>query len=620
MKQIFDFLSSLKLAVFVLVSLAISLASATFVESAYGTPTARHFFYQAWWFQGILMLLAVNVLCAALSRWPWQPRHYGFVVTHAGIIVLLTGALVTSWFGCEGQLMLDTGEKSSLFELNQPVLTVFSQKLNQTAEFSVADLKFRAPSDDKPMRLQVPNGPRLAIHGYYDSSLRKTGFTGGLPGDPPAVHFGIANARVKQEQWLGGNSDETRMTQLGLASFAIASAPDQATLKALLAPPQADAYQGELVLNFPGTSASFPIAGNVGKTLDIPKTQNQLRITRFLANAVVASDKTGQKRLISKGNDPSDPAVEFDILTPSGPESHTLLARLPDVAGVVNDQHSGVVPQFVFDPQQVGQDNLGNRLLFVAGPDGKLWANLHARDGRNQVAELKPDQPFDTGWMGLQVTVKAFLPHAIESDEVAEAEVPANGREGPPAGAHLFVENGGSSKDFWIRQGEQFNLNIGGDNLVITFGRKEKDLGFAMTLDKFAVGHDPGTQNPSTYTSNVTVDDPAAGRVNEKDVITMNQPLHHRGWTLFQSSFSQVDGHAPTSIFTVAYDPGVPIKYAGSLIMCLGIGLMFWLRGWYQGLGKKSRKGVKPRDNDRSGKASLPVPAEPEAALQEVGR
>ena len=52
-------------------------------------------------------MLALNLLCAAFTRWPWQRKHIGFVVTHAGIILMLTGAVIGRTFGFEAFVTLD---------------------------------------------------------------------------------------------------------------------------------------------------------------------------------------------------------------------------------------------------------------------------------------------------------------------------------------------------------------------------------------------------------------------------------------------------------------------------------------------------------------------------------
>src|SRR5438552_3427409 len=81
-------LGSLKMAVVLLITIAVAIGTATFMESKFTSKVAHYYIYHAPWFTGWLILLAINLACAALTRWPWLPKHYGFVITHMGIITL----------------------------------------------------------------------------------------------------------------------------------------------------------------------------------------------------------------------------------------------------------------------------------------------------------------------------------------------------------------------------------------------------------------------------------------------------------------------------------------------------------------------------------------------------
>ncbi len=100
-------LGSLNVAVVLLVSIAGMIAFATFMESRFDTAVARYYIYDNPLFTAWLIVLVLNLLCAAFTRWPWQRKHVGFVVTHAGIILMLTGAMVGRAWGFEAFVTLD---------------------------------------------------------------------------------------------------------------------------------------------------------------------------------------------------------------------------------------------------------------------------------------------------------------------------------------------------------------------------------------------------------------------------------------------------------------------------------------------------------------------------------
>src|SRR4051794_18152115 len=77
-------LASLRLAIVLLSAFALCLALATGIESGYGARAAQLLVYRSWWFAALMALLAVNVLGAALKKYPWRRHQTGFLITHAG--------------------------------------------------------------------------------------------------------------------------------------------------------------------------------------------------------------------------------------------------------------------------------------------------------------------------------------------------------------------------------------------------------------------------------------------------------------------------------------------------------------------------------------------------------
>ena len=92
---IFRFLASLKLAVISLLTLALVLAAATICDwQILGINVTQELIYRSLPFAILLGFLGANILCAALIRYPWT-KQTGFVITHAGLLVVLAGSLVT---------------------------------------------------------------------------------------------------------------------------------------------------------------------------------------------------------------------------------------------------------------------------------------------------------------------------------------------------------------------------------------------------------------------------------------------------------------------------------------------------------------------------------------------
>jgi cytochrome c biogenesis protein ResB len=108
-----------------------------------------------------------------------------------------------------------------------------------------------------------------------------------------------------------------------------------------------------------------------------------------------------------------------------------------------------------------------------------------------------------------------------------------------------------------------------------------RDRGFAVRLERFDEGRDPGGMRSASYASEVAV---LTGDGERRQRITMNEPLHIGGVTIYQTAFRPEIGEdgmptgRQTSIFTVAEDPGRWLKYAGSALIVAGMMLLWWFR------------------------------------------
>src|SRR5262245_23184161 len=112
-----DALASLRLAVITMAALAVACIAATFHEAARGTAATQRLFYGAPWFSALLALLAANILFSTLKRYPWTRHHAGFVIAHAGILLLLGGSLVSLHGGLDGRVAVAEGDTTDRLEL-----------------------------------------------------------------------------------------------------------------------------------------------------------------------------------------------------------------------------------------------------------------------------------------------------------------------------------------------------------------------------------------------------------------------------------------------------------------------------------------------------------------------
>ncbi|MFN3528890.1 MAG: cytochrome c biogenesis protein CcsA [Bacteroidia bacterium] len=108
-----------RMALGVLLAFAVSMGVATFIENDYGTRAARDQVYEAWWFEMLMLWLAVIFIAQmgrykllSRSRWPVGLFHLGFVV-------VLMGAALTRYFSEEGTMHIREGQTEQFFYSNE---------------------------------------------------------------------------------------------------------------------------------------------------------------------------------------------------------------------------------------------------------------------------------------------------------------------------------------------------------------------------------------------------------------------------------------------------------------------------------------------------------------------
>lgn len=115
------------------------LAWSTFLVADYGLSATVYGVYSSWWFALLLLLLGVNVVAATMVKLPWRRSQTGFLVVHAGILVLLIGCWLSWEQGVEGQLGIAEGATSSTVMENTQhfklqIVDVTGEKAKQTVE------------------------------------------------------------------------------------------------------------------------------------------------------------------------------------------------------------------------------------------------------------------------------------------------------------------------------------------------------------------------------------------------------------------------------------------------------------------------------------------------------
>lgn len=561
-RALFGFLSSLKLAVIVILALASVLAAGTIYESLYDTDTAKHYVYGTWWFTAVLGVLGINVFFAALSRWPWKRHHIGFLVTHLGILILLAGSLVTLIEGYEGQMILAEGETGKKMTIKESQLFFYDVDLGKL-EQEPAEFRFDPPDAKRPWTAQVLGDIQARVDDFIPNAAEDIKVEGDNSLDNPALQIKISGSRAQMQEWVFAREYERQSLNLGPATISYLELPDLASLRRLLKEPEA--FSGPMLWL---EGEWIPVQANLDKPLQTKA--GTLTLKNYFPNAAV--DQGG---LRSVDSERVNPAVTLTIETPSGGERHSVFAKFPMLPTVHGQVESKLRPRLYDFP--VNWNSSNNALVLARLANGEHYFALKSGGGAwREISPLALSKPEATGWMDFEFSVAQDLPRARIEKVYRKVSVP-KGKEGPPSAVHLSLANSGGQRAFWIGRGESRDVDLGNRRLKVAYGLKSKPVGFELRLDDFRMGTYEGTKDPSSYESQVTLIDREA-QVQNSQLIAMNQPLEYGKYKLFQASYQLNPGGPDYSILAVAYDPGIFLKYLGSLVMCTGIVLMFFFK------------------------------------------
>ncbi len=568
----------------------------TIIERNYGYDSRAVFFgvYEAWWFTALNVLLALNVLMSALVRLPWRRRHLGFLLTHAGILVLMAGFAVAAYWGIESRLHLYEGN-SEYRALNDtlylklavlPGESAPSGGADESEPRSVVEIPFRGGPfnwEDYDRLPYLPwhvarrdrgtvyhrDGIRLEVLDYYAHSREievPRVRLAAVPGTRIGKSLGDGALGESVELIVRPTRDPHgpgRRELAGGQRMVFWMAEDQAETDAFLdsAPEGELGPNGQVVLHAAGQKFCLPVhelqeqrrqpLGDTGLEVELVQFIPQLLAVQL---EVYRGDEAAQRLL--------------------------LLADFPELNRY--DRRNGVYGVFYFDPDAerpaADQARLDPRVLdnarraridLVQGADGKLYYRAWRPPDSLATGSLPP---VDTPEVLLARTPEALTVRVLEFDSAERPGTrllpqPFNrkmspGRRQPQALVRLTVD--GHSDEFWLaglpygmpdtdERGRQvplprdFRGQVAGQGrrVTVTLPRGDVELGFSVHLQRFDRKLDPGADTVSHYASTVDFLDRQSPPepLLEDVLVTLNAPVDFtdpvtgRSYRFYQSSF-----------------------------------------------------------------------------------
>ncbi len=588
---VFRLIGSLKIAVVLLIAIAAVLAWGTIYEVRYGTAAVQQFVYTSWWFQGLLGFLALNLATAALQRWPWQRRHIPFVLAHIGIILILVGGIIGGRYGIDGQLIIPEGQSADTLVLPRNVLVVHApgSDAHQIIPTSFeAQAWVHEPHTVFPVTLG-DRSIRLTVDRYYPDATTAEEIVGGGSSsllqssegaeqsteENPAVqlrvehvHQGSNGGHAGQDDtvWLLARDPQRWIAGWGASHLVFVEPQSDEQMALLLGRAESSEHpRGVLSIEIPSASMhEVPVPEIFGEPVAIGNTSYRVAFKEYFPDFVI-----GEQGPTSRSRHPNNPAVAFVLIGPEGEDPHLVFALHPDFQSMHGLQHT--IPARVRYHHPASAELPPNAFAVVKLPSGDLAVVMTGASGERQVLEkLEVGARYEHPWTGDAVQVMAYHPRAVIERRIAN-----RGNEVKAEMLHLVAREGEREASAWVPFRGTVELAVGSRPIVVEYRPAEWTLPFRVVLRDFRKIDYPGTQMAAGFESDIELIDPARS-VTIARTISMNNPLKHRGFSLFQSSYAM--GATETTILSVRNDPGTGLVYAGFLTVVAGIVSLFALR------------------------------------------
>lgn len=629
------------MAVPLLSAFAFVLGLGTVVESWYSDRVAKELVYRAWWFDLLLLLLGVNIFFAAVKKWPWKRHQTGFLITHVGLLLLVTGGLFTAMGGTDTTMALVDNDDPGVQEsVSQQVGSTTPQGSHEVISRETEILRVRERKDGRDEDRAFPfapgslpwgvdarlgpeagsllpvlgalahplphswqaevGGARLEVLDYYPHARREP-YRPAQPDDPDpfaaAKVFLVAPEAMPMqlpnpEHWVAATTKGSVWPLQGVSAVQMLGRCPAELTGEFLSPPTDPGKKGQLVLAAEGHVHRLSVDEVLGRpAVTLGASGWKAAVTKFVADFGSAE----------AGSEAANPVLRFELTSPSGRTNHYgMVGRMPGKVFAEEARSAKEVAAWFHVPDpRFGQKNRA-LLQFVTAPDGTLsYRSYSSSKGpfaleNHGSAEPGPAYPiWQATGMGWKFRISQYLPRAadglwlIPEDRRPGFEDPT-GQVKPAVRCRMHA--GSESREFWLGRTEKdlTPVRVGGREFAVGFNEQRGDLGFEVKLLRAEQTLDPGTNQSASYTSYVQLTDQSRQVEAVDRIVTMNQPLAHAGYKFFQTSLVPMDEPDPhslkpvcVSVLTVSRDPGLGLKYAGSSMLALGIACMYYMKAYF---------------------------------------
>ncbi len=514
LKKIERILGGPKFAVVIIILFSLFMIVGTFLESYSGADFANRLIYKNWPFILIQACMFTSICFAAFLRLPPKKRLYGFYTIHTGLICVGLGALITYICGIDGSIFLPTNEATRTVLLNGDLLKVHFQ------------------TEEKTLSYKLPYRP----------------FAGTI--NAQSQNFSLGRYYPFAEQvftWQKSQEDYPNQLARHSSRYLLESvnATEEFTLSVH---PEKKSFKSSLQL---GPLKVYYLPDGLAPCFAKPSSSGHILWNEH-SNQCFAPEEKGATSSQTKSG------KRFFVLK----DGQKVLTFFPDLSPWPMNEEMNV--------NQESSWRTFSKNLFKGGPTLFLFGqalSYYEKDEGTWTVKHFDGGPIALPWMDFTVTLLEHSKDAVPALLPTPTTLPIqkNGQfiKGELRALEIFM----GEKKFWVTNRRPLTLLLNGKEVVFSLQKEALTLPYELVLSRFKMDKDPGTNNPASYESFVSL-------FTEKGLkrahVFMNNPLKHENMSFYQASYSQDERGNYASTLSVNIDQGRPLKYLGSLFVVLG--------------------------------------------------
>lgn len=196
--KVIKFLVSTKISLVLLLAFSVAMAVATFMENDHGTAVARQVVYEAWWFEVILIWLAINFLFHIKEYKLFGPKRWPIGLFHISFIIIIVGAGITRYISDEGIAPIREGATATHYFTSAKSLQVLGPgNYSAKKEIGLIPYEFEPKTQD----IETAEGTLEFKFDDFIENARETF----IPGNETLLDIAIADGNGRKDVILKPN-------------------------------------------------------------------------------------------------------------------------------------------------------------------------------------------------------------------------------------------------------------------------------------------------------------------------------------------------------------------------------------------------------------------------------